>query len=347
MKRTVFFVYIFIICIISFVQKGVCQDPPVIHFLKDEEFIIAPSVAIKEKSIRVKDCLQCEIKNGKRSDCKLTERIRYDTIGRVIKWIIGSDLNRNKIDRVADFLYDNSGNSLIVNATHPGNGQLWKFRYLYSFDQQGRMFPRFDTTNGKSGRVIFEYRGLNSDTPKVLINVIGDKELTDRKLLIRRSIKSSVDSSRSHNSLPYSRTFLAPDSVLVEENYNSKGQLIDRTLSYITSKEKLELKKTSFFYNSDGSLDCELIVDNEHTVSERQCYGYFAGGKLAYFIKDSQSMLVQIEYDESGNRKKAFTYDKFSNATRLDEAEFRNGLLMKESIYLNGELNETKVYKYK
>lgn len=347
MKRTIFFVFIFFVCTISFVQQGVCQDPHVIHYLSNDEFIIAPAVAIKEKSIRSRDCLQCKTITGKRSDCKLTERIRYDTIGRVIKWIMGSDLNSNKIDRVADFLYDDSGNSLIVNATHPKNGQLWKFRYLYSSDQQGRMFPRFDTTKGKPARVIFEYRSLNSDTPKVIINVIGDKESIDRKLLVRRSIKSRVDTSRLYNLLPFNRTFLALDSTLVEENYNSKGQLVDRTLSYITSKEKLELKKTSFFYNIDGSLDCEMIVDNEHMVSERQCYGYFAGGNLAYYIRDSKSMLIQIEYDESGNTKKTFTYDKITNKTRLDEDEFKNGLLIKESIYLNGELNETKVYKYK
>jgi hypothetical protein len=314
--------------------------------LNEEEFIFDKNLNTAYNSIKVRDCFLCKTLSGKKAGCTLIERVYYFSNGRIKKWISGSDLNRNKVDRIAEFIFDSARQALDVEVRHPSKGELYKYPYLFYEDSQGQRLKKFTDLVKDTIRVNFKFEKLGSDTVEKYVYFEGMQSPEIYRLKKNSFKNSRFDSAKIKVNDEVLQAYWGIDSTLVEDIFNNRRQLTERTIYSLIGNVKQQLKKTAFYYNSDGRIACQFITDEAHILYDEKFYIYSQDGWLERLIQDSPGMNLEIVYDKSGNAIEIKQRDKFSKNTRIDLRSFNDGLISKETLLIDGNEVNYKLYKY-
>jgi hypothetical protein len=299
-------------------------------------------------------CYRCAHCN--RDSCKLVWQKNYDVNGRIIQFIKGPDLNRNKIDFIC--AYKRFNDSLFeTNVRYPPGSTAipWNFYIdtvinniptrlgLYKHDQKNALYVRslyFLNDNGDIDTI----RRYDIDNKLVHLYLpLGEPEIAKKEWqVVNLNTNDSVISRyETYETSTFSTCWRFSRSGLIKEKTFAHGGL-----SGLDSIDQ----KQSFFYDSKNELVAKLTTDlsNHITVEERYYYNH---GKLARYTKDDwlEDTLVKEEkiYDENSNLILYRDYNRFNSQIFTWKYKYSKlNLLTKLEFYINGGIEYCEQYKY-
>ena len=299
-------------------------------------------------------CYRCAHCN--KDSCKLVWEKNYDVNGRILQFIKGSDLNRNKIDFTCAYRRFNDSLFESIVTFPPGSATIpWNFYIdtvinntprhvaLYKHNEKNALYVRsryFLNDNGD----IDSIRRYDIENKLVHLYLpLGEPENAKKEWqqVSVNTNDSVISRSETYEATTFSTFWRFSRSGLIKEKTFAHGGLSG--LDSIDQKEY-------FYYNSKNELIAKLTTDlsNHITIEERYYYNH---GKLARYTKDDwlEDTVIKEEkiYDEKSNLILYRDYNRFNSQMFTWKYKYSDGnLLTKLEFYINDNIEYCEQYKY-